>query len=56
MIAMIQNFHAHVYFDSESRDIAARMREELGVRFKVQLDRWHEAKVGPHPKSVVLKK
>lgn len=48
----IKNFHAHVYFDPESHDAAARVRERLSDRFEVQLGRWHEAKVGPHPKSM----
>lgn len=48
----IKNFHAHVYYDPESRDAAARLREGLNIRFPVQLGRWHEANVGPHPKSM----
>lgn len=52
MTVTIKNFHAHIYFDPESRDRAAKVREELGDRFDVQLGRWHEAKVGPHPKSM----
>lgn len=52
MTITIKNFHAHVYFDLDSRDSAARVREKLGDRFEVQLGRWHEAKVGHHPKSM----
>jgi DOPA 4,5-dioxygenase len=48
----IKNFHAHVYFDLESRETAARIREGLNDRFEVQLGRWHDAIVGPHPKSM----
>jgi DOPA 4,5-dioxygenase len=47
----IKNFHAHVYYDPESRDAAARVREGL-ARFNVQLGRWHDDLVGPHTKSM----
>jgi DOPA 4,5-dioxygenase len=48
----ITGFHAHIYFESTSRNIAARVREELSSRFDVQLGRWHEQLIGPHPKSM----
>jgi aromatic ring-cleaving dioxygenase len=48
----IKNFHAHVYFNLESREAAARIREGLNDHFEVQLGRWHDAIVGPHPKSM----
>ncbi|MUG95877.1 4,5-dioxygenase [Scytonema sp. UIC 10036] len=48
----ITGFHAHVYFDAASRETAERVREELGARFEVQLGRWHDQPIGPHPKSM----
>jgi aromatic ring-cleaving dioxygenase len=48
----ITNFHAHVYYDPTTREAAARVRHGLGDRFPVQLGRWHDALVGPHPKSM----
>ncbi len=48
----ITDFHAHVYFDTASRDAAARVREGLGARFDVRLGRWHDKPIGPHPKSM----
>ena len=48
----ITDFHAHIYFDTASRDVAARIREGLGARFDVQLGRWHEKPIGPHPKAM----
>lgn len=48
----ITGFHAHIYFDTTSRDAAARVREELGTRFEVQLGRWHDKPIGPHSKSM----
>jgi len=48
----IIGFHAHIYFDPASRDGAVRVREGLGARFEVQLGRWHDKPIGPHPKSM----
>ncbi|MBU7585569.1 MAG: 4,5-dioxygenase [Nostoc sp. TH1S01] len=48
----IIGFHAHIYYDPETRDVAAKIREELGVRFEVILGRWRDQPVGPHPKSM----
>ena len=48
----ITGFHAHVYYDDTTRDVAARLRDELGSRFAVALGRWHDRPVGPHPKSM----
>jgi DOPA 4,5-dioxygenase len=48
----ISGFHAHIYFDTASRDVAARVREGLGARFDVRLGRWHDQPIGPHPKSM----
>lgn len=48
----ITGFHAHVYFDANNRDVAARIREGLGAQFDVRLGRWHEQPIGPHPKSM----
>ncbi len=49
--ASITSWHAHVYFGAESRDAAWSLRDiiatELGTR--VQIGRFHEKPVGPHP-------
>ncbi|MBF2004191.1 DOPA 4,5-dioxygenase family protein [Chlorogloeopsis fritschii PCC 9212] len=48
----ITGFHAHIYFDTATREAAARIREGLGANFDVQLGRWHEQPIGPHPKAM----
>jgi DOPA 4,5-dioxygenase len=48
----IQNFHAHVYYDPNTRGVAARVRDALAAQFEVELGRWREEPVGPHPKSM----
>ncbi len=43
--------HAHVYFDSASRDAAWALREVIDVELAGQFEmgRFHEKPVGPHP-------
>jgi DOPA 4,5-dioxygenase len=48
----ITGFHAHVYFDEETRGAAERLREELTPRFALELGRWHVQPVGPHTKPM----
>lgn len=47
-LAAITGYHAHVYYDAETRETAAKLREELAARFPVTLGRWHDRPVGPH--------
>ncbi|MBW4696551.1 MAG: DOPA 4,5-dioxygenase family protein [Aphanocapsa lilacina HA4352-LM1] len=51
-MSQISSFHAHVYYDPSSREAAARVREALAERFIVQLGRWHDQPIGPHPKAM----
>jgi aromatic ring-cleaving dioxygenase len=45
----IQGYHAHIYYDAETRPIAERLREAIGNGFAVELGRWRDEPVGPHP-------
>jgi DOPA 4,5-dioxygenase len=47
--ADIKGWHAHVYYDDESRERAMYLREAVDERFEVKLGRWREEPVGPHP-------
>ena len=51
-IARIEGYHAHIYYDPESRAVAERLREAIGGAFEVQLGRWHDRPVGPHPQAM----
>jgi len=48
----IQDYHAHIYYDAATRAMAAELREDIGKRFTVELGRWHDEPVGPHPQSM----
>jgi len=47
----ITSWHAHVYFDAAGRDAAWDLRQAIAAELAdhVQLGRFHEAPVGPHP-------
>jgi aromatic ring-cleaving dioxygenase len=49
--AEIGSWHAHVYFDAATRDAAWTLREAIEARFgdALQMGRFHERPVGPHP-------
>ena len=44
------DYHAHVYFDADRRDIAWKLRELVIARFDIDMGRFHEKLVGPHPR------
>lgn len=48
----ISGYHAHIYYDEETRDTAAAVRETLDQNFTVVLGRWRDDPVGPHPISM----
>lgn len=50
--ATIASWHAHIYFDAESRDAAKAFRDDVAAHFgdRVAIGRFHERPVGPHPK------
>ena len=51
-VSSIESWHAHVYYDADSRDAALAFRELLGVALagRVSIGRFHERPVGPHPR------
>jgi aromatic ring-cleaving dioxygenase len=45
----IKDWHSHIYFDAASRDAAWALRERIEKAFEIQMGRFHEKPVGPHP-------
>jgi DOPA 4,5-dioxygenase len=47
----IVSWHAHVYFGAASRDAAWTLRHQIatGLAGRIELGRFHERPVGPHP-------
>lgn len=49
--AIVGSWHAHVYFNADSRDAAWALREQALAAFgdSIEMGRFHERPVGPHP-------
>ena len=49
--SLITSWHAHVYFDASSRAAAWALREtiERELAGRMEMGRFHEKPVGPHP-------
>ncbi|CUI80339.1 Aromatic ring-cleaving dioxygenase [Cognatishimia activa] len=45
----IQGYHAHVYFDAETKAQAQALCETAAMQFGVQMGHMHDRAVGPHP-------
>ncbi len=50
-IDSISGYHAHVYYDADTKVLAATLREAIDAAFgdRVVLGSWHDEPVGPHP-------
>ena len=49
--SLVESWHAHVYFDAASRDAAWALREVIVTELagQIEMGRFHERPVGPHP-------
>jgi DOPA 4,5-dioxygenase len=49
----IHGWHAHVYYDTESRARAEAVRAGLATAFPdARLGRWHDVPIGPHTRGM----
>jgi aromatic ring-cleaving dioxygenase len=48
----IHGYHAHIYYEPQSRKIAASLRKKIEKTFKVEMGRWRDEPVGPHPQAM----
>ena len=51
-LATIASYHAHIYFDTNTRADALKIRDWIAARFRVQLGRVHDRPIGPHTSSM----
>lgn len=54
----VNGYHAHVYYNPETRPVAERLRDRIASLFPIELGRFSDAPIGPHPVSqfaVILK-
>ncbi len=47
--AAITGYHAHVYYEADTKAAAAELRTAIEANFAVRMGRWHDAPIGPHP-------
>jgi aromatic ring-cleaving dioxygenase len=47
----ITGYHAHVYFDADTHEQAAKLCASAGETFGVKVGRMHDRPVGPHPRG-----
>lgn len=49
--SIIESWHAHVYFDASTREAAWALRETIDIELagRMEMGRFHEKPVGPHP-------
>ena len=47
----VHGYHAHVYYDTASFPVAAKLHETLAATFPIELGRFSGDPVGPHPVS-----
>ena len=45
-----KTYHAHVYFDSDTKEIARGVCDKIAQQFDLKIGRFHERLVGPHPR------
>ena len=50
-MAAITGYHAHVYFDADTRDQADKLCKAAGEKFGLKVGRMHDKPVGPHPRG-----
>ena len=47
----IRGFHAHVYYDADTKPKAAQLRETMLAKFKTEPGAFSDEPIGPHPIS-----
>lgn len=50
---VIENFHAHIYFEPAEIEAAKALAEAVRQRFGVMVGHFHQRPIGPHPRGSV---
>lgn len=51
--ALIRDYHAHIYYEPDTRPQAELLRRHMEARFpEARFGRWHDVPVGPHPSAM----
>ena len=45
-----ENYHAHVYYDESSSRFAKALCSDIAERFGLEVGRFHDKPIGPHPR------
>lgn len=52
-ISDIHDYHAHIYYEPNTRGDAEKLRAQMEALFpKAVYGRWHDRPVGPHPSAM----
>jgi aromatic ring-cleaving dioxygenase len=53
-VAAIKDYHAHIYYDPDTKDRAALLRAWVEERFpgQMRMGSWHDEPVGPHVQAM----
>ncbi len=46
----VLDYHIHLYFDEKTIGVAQSICSQVKERFDVEIGRFHEKSVGPHPR------
>jgi DOPA 4,5-dioxygenase len=47
----LSGYHAHVYYDAATRPQAEELRDRIASKFPIELGRFSDEPIGPHPIS-----
>jgi len=50
LINVHEHYHAHLYFDQATIDFATELCQRAGDLFMLQVGRFYQKPIGPHPK------
>ena len=50
-MSAITDYHAHVYYDTGTREQAQSLVQAAGKKFPLTVGRMHDKPVGPHPRG-----